>query len=107
MGVYCYGVVDKVWSTVLKATDFRFLPEVDLRATFISICVLAIHHTTSPIDISISKECHAPGSVSQPMVYRAPEISQGFLSSNSVNVMINHVLTQSVHCTTYVLTSVQ
>ena len=72
-----------------------------------SICALAIHHIASPIGISISKECHAPSSVSQPMVYHAPEISQEFLGTNAVNVMrINHVLTQSVHYRTYVRTNV-
>ena len=30
-----------------------------------SRCALTIHQTASPIDISISKECHAPSSVSR------------------------------------------
>ena len=92
-------------STVLKAIDFSFLPEADLRVKQ-HLDALLRSTTTSPIDISISMKCHTLGSVSQPMVFRASEISQEFLGTNSVNVMINHVLTQSFHCTTYVQTGV-
>ena len=65
----------------------------------VSRCALTIHHTASSTGINISMECHTPSSLSQPMVYRASEISQEFLGTNLVNVMINHVLIQSVHCT--------
>ena len=93
-------------SAVLKATDFCFLLEVDPSVKH-HPCALAIHHTASPIGISISMESQTPGTVSQTMVYRAPDISQEFLGTNLVNVMrINHVLTQSVHCTIYVRTDV-
>ena len=86
-------------------SHLRYRRRTQVEAT--SICALTISHTTSPIDISISMESRIPSILSQPMVNCAPKIFQQILGTNPVNVMrINHMLTQSVHCKTYVRTGV-